>query len=111
MPYDVSAELDGSALSALDAAPYVALLEEVLAAEGVEDGAVVALRFADDALLWRLNREHRGIDEPTETAWLRQDPLTTNSVPSGTKCKHYWMSFWTDLRLGILPLCLHWMPC
>ncbi len=66
MPYDVSAELDGSARSALDAAPYVALVEDVLAAEGVEDGAVVALLFADDELLWRLNREHRGIDEPTD---------------------------------------------
>ena len=66
MPYDVSVELDGSARTAVDAAPYVALVKDVLAAEGVEDGAVVALLFADDELLWRLNREHRGIDEPTD---------------------------------------------
>ena len=66
MPYDVSAEFDRSARTAVDAAPHVALVEEVLTAEGVEDGAVVALLFADDELLWRLNREHRGIDEPTD---------------------------------------------
>lgn len=65
VPYDVSVELDGSARGTVDPAPYIALCEQALAAEGVED-ATVALLFADDELLWRLNREYRGIDEPTD---------------------------------------------
>ena len=65
MPYDVTVELDGPARGRLDAAPYVALCEQVLAEERVDD-AGVGLLFAGDELLWRLNREHRDIDEPTD---------------------------------------------
>ena len=64
MPYDVSIALDGSARR-LDPEPYVALIEGWLAGEGVADGAV-ALLFADDELLLRLNREHRGIEDFTD---------------------------------------------
>ncbi len=83
MSYDVSAELDGSARTVVDAAPYVAFVEDVLAAEGVEDGAVVALLFADDALLWRLNREHRGIDEPTDVLSFPGDEGETFPAAGG----------------------------
>jgi probable rRNA maturation factor len=42
------------------------LLEHVLEEDGVEDGAGVTLLLAGDELLQELNREHRGIDEPTD---------------------------------------------
>ena len=64
-PYDVTAELAGPARSVLDAAPYIELCEQVLAREGVED-AGLGLLFAGDEALRRLNREHRGLDEPTD---------------------------------------------
>jgi probable rRNA maturation factor len=64
MTYDVSVELDGAGRT-VEPAPLVAFVERALASEGVEDGAV-ALLLADDELLWRLNREHRDRDEPTD---------------------------------------------
>ncbi len=64
MAYDISIERDGSA-RALDTAPVHALVQRALEAEGVSDAAV-ALLLADDELLFRLNREHRGIEEFTD---------------------------------------------
>lgn len=42
------------------------LLEHVLEEDAIEDGAAVTLLLAGDELLQELNREHRGIDEPTD---------------------------------------------
>ena len=64
MALDISIERDGEG-RAVDAAPLEAFVAEALAAEGVEDGAV-SLLLAGDELLWRLNREHRGVDAPTD---------------------------------------------
>ena len=64
MTLDISIERDGEG-RAVDAAPLEAFVAEALAAEGVEDGAV-SLLLAGDGLLWRLNREHRGVDAPTD---------------------------------------------
>lgn len=64
MTYEISVELDGSGRT-VDPAPLAAFVEQALAAEGIEDGAV-SLLLADDELLWRLNREHRDRDEPTD---------------------------------------------
>ena len=64
MTYDVSIELDGAGRT-VDPAPLIAFVEHALASESVED-ASVALLLADDELLWRLNREHRDRDEPTD---------------------------------------------
>jgi probable rRNA maturation factor len=72
MPYDVTADLDGPARGRIEPAPYVALIESILAAEGIEDGALTLL-FAGDALLWRLNREHRGVDAPTDVLSFGDD--------------------------------------
>ena len=66
VPYHVSVELDGSARGRVDGETYIALAARVLAAEGVAEASVVGLLFADDELIWRLNREHRGRDEPTD---------------------------------------------
>ena len=64
MTYDVSIEVDGVART-VDPAPIIAFAERALAADGVEDAAV-SLLLAGDELLWRLNREHRGLDMPTD---------------------------------------------
>lgn len=72
MPYDVTADLDGPARGRVEPAPYVALIESVLAAEGIADGALTLL-FAGDELLWRLNREHRGVDAPTDVLSFGDD--------------------------------------
>ena len=65
MTYEVSIELDGIART-VDAAPLVAFVEHALDADGVESGAV-SLLLAGDELLFRLNREHRGVDAPTDS--------------------------------------------
>ena len=82
MPYDVTAELDGPARGRLDAAPLVAWCEEVLAAEGVEDVGL-GLLFAGDEMLWRLNREHRGIDEPTDVLSFPDEGRERAPSPEG----------------------------
>ena len=64
MTYEVSVEVDGAGRT-VDPAPIEAFVEQALAAEGVQHAAV-ALLLADDELLWRLNREHRDRDEPTD---------------------------------------------
>lgn len=66
MAYRVFVELDGPARGRLDAAPFAALCERLLDAEGASDGSTAALLIAGDELLWRLNREYRDVDEPTD---------------------------------------------
>ncbi|MSQ41942.1 MAG: rRNA maturation RNase YbeY [Dehalococcoidia bacterium] len=65
MPPEIAIELQGPATRGLAPEPLRALLERVLAAEGAGD-ASLTLVLAGDALLRRLNREHRGLDEPTD---------------------------------------------
>ena len=43
-----------------------ALLARLLEGEGVEDDAGLSIEIADDELLHELNREHRGVDGPTD---------------------------------------------
>ncbi|HJM88562.1 MAG TPA: rRNA maturation RNase YbeY [Dehalococcoidia bacterium] len=84
MPYDVTADLDGPARGRIEPATYVALIESVLAAEGIEDGALTLL-FAGDELLWRLNREHRDVDAPTDVLSFADDddePMPTDAGES-----------------------------
>ena len=64
MPIEISIEFDGAARGA-DAGAVRGLAERALAAEGVTDAAV-ALLFAGDELLLRLNREHCGREEFTD---------------------------------------------
>jgi len=55
----------------LDTLP--ALIAEVLAAEEVADGTAVTLLLAADDLLHELNREHRGVDGPTDVLSFASD--------------------------------------
>ena len=64
MAYEISIELDGAARG-VDASPVRALIARALEAEGLA-AAAVALLFAGDELLLRLNREHRGVEDFTD---------------------------------------------
>ena len=70
MPYEVIVEfdeaLDASDVAVVDAPVVEALVARVLTDEGIADGTVVTVLFADDAFLQALNREHRALDEPTD---------------------------------------------
>ena len=79
MTLHVSIERDGEGRT-VDAAPLEAFVAGALAAEGVEDGAV-SLLLAGDELLWRLNREHRGVDAPTDV--LAFPPGEGDAFPGG----------------------------
>ena len=64
MTYEISIELDGIART-VDPDPLVTFVEQALVADGVEDAAV-SLLLAGDEMLFRLNREHRGLDMLTD---------------------------------------------
>ncbi|MSQ30685.1 MAG: rRNA maturation RNase YbeY [Dehalococcoidia bacterium] len=50
----------------VDAEHVAALLARVLGDEGVEDDSGLSVEVAGDELLRELNREHRGVDAPTD---------------------------------------------
>jgi len=81
-PYEVTAELDGPARGALDAASFVEMCEQVLAAEGVQN-AGLGLLFAGDELLRRLNREHRELDEPADVLSFPGEVSGPDPAPEG----------------------------
>ena len=64
MTYQISIEVDGPARD-LDVRPVRAMIRRALVSEGL-DAAAVALLFAGDELLLRLNREHRGVEDFTD---------------------------------------------
>ena len=68
MTYELTVELHESlpASEAVAAAPLRALLERVLREEQVADDCALTLLLAGDEFLHALNRDHRGVDEPTD---------------------------------------------
>ncbi len=64
--WDVAVAVSDAFLDEVNADRISALLVRVLADEGVEDGAGLSIEIADDELLTELNREHRGVDGPTD---------------------------------------------
>lgn len=50
----------------IDESALLSLVQAVLAAQGMEAGAAVTVLLGGDALLHELNREHRGVDTPTD---------------------------------------------
>jgi len=60
---EVAATRDGAGA---DAAALEALIRDVLAAERAADGSALTVLLADDEALRALNREHRGVDAPTD---------------------------------------------
>jgi rRNA maturation RNase YbeY len=90
MPHQVVVELDGPARGRLDAAPYVELIESTLDAEGRLEIALTLL-LAGDELLWRLNREHRGADEPTDVLSFPGDegePMPSPGAAAGEEAAY-----------------------
>lgn len=70
MAYDILVELDETLAAgeaeALDLDALRTSAHAVLAGAAVEDEAAVTVLLGGPALLQELNREHRGIDEPTD---------------------------------------------
>ncbi len=70
MPYDVTIEPDdalpAAELAAVDVDRLAASAGALLAAEAVPAGAAVTVLLATDDRLRELNRDHRGLDEPTD---------------------------------------------
>lgn len=65
MPHNLQLEFAEGITAALDLAALRAVVSRLLDAER-PDGASLAVQLADDALLHQLNREHRGVDAPTD---------------------------------------------
>lgn len=64
--YDVTIEVEDGFEGRADVAALQALIEQALSDEEIEDGTGLALVIAGDEMLHALNREHRGVDEPTD---------------------------------------------
>jgi len=64
--WDVAVAVSDDFLDEVSAERISALLARVLEGEAVEDGAGLTIEIADDELLHELNREHRGVDGPTD---------------------------------------------
>ena len=82
MAHDVSVDFDDGDSGRFAEGPFRALIEAVLTAEGVHD-AGVGLRFSDDELLRRLNREHRDVDEPTDVLSFAGEERELIPAPEG----------------------------
>ncbi|MFA7249225.1 MAG: rRNA maturation RNase YbeY [Dehalococcoidia bacterium] len=64
--WDLSIEVDDAFAGEIDASHIAETLARVLADEGVEDDSGLSIEIAGDELLHALNREHRGVDAPTD---------------------------------------------
>ena len=64
--YAVEVEIGPPAEGALDAVWVRRVVEAALAAEGVAGGSAVDVWIAGDEEVHALNREHRGVDRPTD---------------------------------------------
>jgi probable rRNA maturation factor len=64
--WDVAVAVSDDFIDEVSAERVAALLVRVLEGESVEDGAGLTIEIADDELLHELNREHRGVDGPTD---------------------------------------------
>ncbi|GMU39153.1 MAG: endoribonuclease YbeY [Chloroflexota bacterium] len=64
--YDISIEVEDGFEGRANVVALEALIAQALADEEIEDGTGLALVIAGDELLHSLNREHRGVDAPTD---------------------------------------------
>ncbi|MDO4437097.1 MAG: rRNA maturation RNase YbeY [Coriobacteriaceae bacterium] len=58
-----------------------AVVEHVLAAEGVEREVEISLSYVDEAEMYELNREWRGIDRTTDVLSFECDSAFDDSIP------------------------------
>lgn len=66
MAYELNVEVDDEVAADVDQPSLVTMIERVLAEDGIEDGASLALVLTDDTLLRELNLRHREVDAPTD---------------------------------------------
>ena len=76
----VAVEVDNRSGREVDEEGAVSLAQQVLAAEGVDDGEV-GIHFVEPAEIQRLKREHLGIDEATDVLAFPIDER--EQVPDG----------------------------
>ena len=78
--YAVDVEIGPAAGDALDAAWMRRVVEGALAAEGVAEGSAIDVWITGDEEVHALNREHRGVDRPTDVlsfAFQETEPFPT----------------------------------
>ncbi len=80
--YDISLETEVDS-AGIDLAALAALAERVLAGEGVEPGAGLAIVITDDDAVRKLNAEFLGIDEPTDVLSFPNEPDDSFVAPPG----------------------------
>jgi len=83
MTYLINLDIDDEVEPRVDAAALSAMLEQVLAADAVEDGATLALVLSDDVLLQELNLRHREVDAPTDVLSFPADEGEDLPLPKG----------------------------
>lgn len=59
-------QFDNQQPKPLDLARWHAVLERMLVEAGILDRAELSVTFVDDAAIHALNKEHRGVDRPTD---------------------------------------------
>ena len=80
--YAVDVEIDGVAEGALDAAWVRRVVEAALAAEEVAEGSAADVWITGDEEVHALNREHRGVDRPTDVlSFAFQETETFPTAP------------------------------
>lgn len=83
MAYFINVEVDDEVEDRVDQAALVTMLDRVLAEDGVDDGASLALVLADDLLLRELNLRHRDVDAPTDILSFPADEGEAFPAPEG----------------------------
>ena len=71
--WEIDVEVAAAYAADASAEHIAALLARVLADEAVEEGAGLSIEIAGDDLLHALNRDHRGVDAPTDVLSFAAD--------------------------------------
>lgn len=83
MPYALNVEVDDAVAARVDEAALTAMLDRVLAEDGVDEGAELAVVLSDDPLLRELNLRHRQVDAPTDVLSFPADEGEAFPAPEG----------------------------
>lgn len=83
MPYALNVEVDDAVAARVDEAALTAMLDRVLAEDGVDEGAELAVVLSDDPLLRELNLRHRQVDAPTDVLSFPADEGEAFPTPEG----------------------------
>jgi probable rRNA maturation factor len=91
-------DVDEPYLNDIPIAELQSLIEEVLTAEQVAPEAELTIRLTDDELLHQLNRQHRGIDAPTDVLSF---PAEDDGFPVGEATEDEEAPYLGDIAISI----------